>query len=213
MLRHTDCASVLILTLAMTLSGGCASTTQGEKMVQSYEKTRKTVAESRRQVALTQASLARLRTAPPQALKDDYREYKDAVGKLEEQGEDAKRRAAAMKEEADAHIKAWQDEMKTIEDPTIKTTLDSRRQAVRTNFTLVQMYAQDARNAYGPFLKGNKDLVQALSIDLSPASLTSLAPSIDHVAADGIALDQRLSMLQRALDNIADGSSPLGHPQ
>ena len=210
MLHRTDRQAILLLALAMTLAGGCASQTPGEKMVESYEKTREALAESRKHVVQTRASLTSLPGTPPPALKDAYRSYKDAVSKLEKQGADAKRRAASMKEESAAHIKAWQDEMKTIKDPTIKASVGSRREAVRTNFTLIQMYAEDARKAYGPFLQGNKDVVQALSIDLSPASLTSLAPSIDRVAADGEALDQRLWMMQRALDNIANGSSPLG---
>jgi hypothetical protein len=213
MLHRTDRQSILLLIVAMTLAGGCAPKTPGEKMVLSYEKTRETLAESQRHVALTQASLSSLPRTPPAALKDGFRHYKDTVEKLEKEGADAKRRAAAMKEESAAHIKAWQDEMKTIKDPTIKGSLESRREAVRTNFTLVQMYAEDARKAFAPCLQGNKDLVQALSIDLSPASLTSLAPSIDRVAADGEALQQRLWMMQRALDNIASGVSPLGNSE
>ena len=200
---------ILLLVLA-ALVGGCASRSQGEKMVQSYAKTTETVAESRKQVALTMTSLTSLRVTRPDDLKSAFRRYKDAVGKLEKEGADARWRATSMKEESETHIKAWQEEMKTIKDPTIKSTLDSRRQAVRTNFTLIQMYAEDARKAYGPFLQGNKDVVQALSIDLSPAALSSLSSSIDRVTADGKALDQRLWMMQRALDNIASGVSPLG---
>jgi hypothetical protein len=212
MLHRTDHPSILLLLLAITVAGGCASSkTQGEKTVQSYMQTRETLAGSRKQVALTQASLENLRTTPPHALKDAFRRYKDAVNQLEKEGTDAKWRAQSMKEQSDAHIQAWQEEMKTIKDPTIKASVESRRDAVSTNFKLIQMYAEDARKAYEPFLQGNKDIVQALSIDLTPAAVSGLRASIDGVMAKGKALDDKLWSMEHALDNIANGLSPLGN--
>jgi hypothetical protein len=52
-----------------------------------------------------------------------------------------------------------------------------------------------------PF-KGNQQLVKAFSIDLSPAAVSSLAPSIEKVMADGEMLKQKIAALQRALGNI-----------
>jgi len=98
-----------------------------------------------------------------------------------------------------------------INDPNIKATLQSRQQAVRSNFKLVQMYADGARKAFDPFLKGNKEIVQALSIDLSPPMVVSLAPAMDRAYADGQALKQRIAALQHALDSMANGASPIGH--
>ena len=75
------------------------------------------------------------------------------------------------------------------------------------------MYADDVRKAYKPFLDGNQAIVQALSIDLSPTAVASLSSSIERVQADGEQLQVRLGMMQRAMDNIADGISPLGEMQ
>jgi len=202
-------AGFLILCAAL-LAGGCASKSRGEEMVQSFSRTRQIVTDARSQVGQTLASLQVMRVTQGPALADAFRRYKEAVGKLQSEGADANWRATAAKKEAEAHIQAWQNEMKQVQDPQIKSTLESRREAVRTNFKLIQMYADDARRRFGPFLKGNKDIVQALSIDLSPAAISALAPSIDRVVADGRALDERLSAMQRALDNIAAGVSPLG---
>jgi hypothetical protein len=192
-------------------SGGCASS--GEKMANSFQRTRTNVAESRAQVSDTLSALRIVRTSHGDGLKNAYKHYKKSVGDLEKAGGEAKSRALALKEQADTHIKAWQAEQKNIKDPAIKASVESRRSAVRSNFALVQMYSDDVRKAYEPFISGNKDIVQALSIDLSPAAATSLAPSIDQVSEDGKALDQKLWMLQRALDNIAAGVSPLGAPE
>jgi prophage DNA circulation protein len=71
------------------------------------------------------------------------------------------------------------------------------------------MYADDARKAYDQYLKGSKEMVQALSIDLSPAAISSLSEAMDRVMMDGNALKQRITALQRALDNMANGVSPI----
>ena len=199
---------ILLLSLVLTLATGCA--TQGEKRVQSYSKTRETLAESHRTVDITLLSLDGLRRTPADHLKDAFRQYKDSVDKLQEQASAAKTRAAAMKEDSEMHIKTWQSEMSDIKDPTIKSTVQSRRDAVRSNFKLLQMYADDARKAYQPFIAGNQDIIRALSVDLSPAAINSLSQSIDKVLLDGNELKMRISAMQRGMDNIANGVSPIG---
>lgn len=187
---------------------GCAS--PGEKMVQSYQTTREVLTKSQGHVDAALNSLVLLRRSPADLLKDSFERYEDQVDELEHDAEQSKYRAQAMANEQEAHIKAWQNEMASINDPAIKSTLESRRQAAKSNYKLVRMYADDVRNAYGPFLKRNKDLVQALSIDLSPAALTSLSPSIDQTTADGTMLKQKIGLMQHAMDNIANGVSAIG---
>jgi len=132
------------------------------------------------------------------------------VDALAKEAEDATFRAKSMKEESDEHIRSWQEEMKSIKDPSIKASLESRRAAVQTNFKLIQMYADDVRKAYEPFVQGNRDIVQALSIDLSPAAMNSLSGSMDRVVADGQTLKQKIGLMRIAMANIANGVSPLG---
>ena len=199
------------LVCALTLAVGCSSQTQGEKMVESFARTRETLVKAQNQVDTTMITLLRLRQTRGEDLKDIFPLYKDAVAELEAQGISAKRQAAGMKEQEHAYIMSWQEEMKNINDPNIKATLQSRQQAVRSNFKLVQMYADGARKAFDPFLKGNKEIVQALSIDLSPPMVVSLAPAMDRAYADGQALKQRIAALRHALDSMANGASPIGH--
>ena len=204
--RH--CGPVLSLVLTLTLAAGCAS--QGEKKVQSFTKTRDTVAGAQSQVDRNLFAMQALRGARAENMQAAYRQYKDAVAGLEKEGEKAKVQAMSMQEEQEAHMHVWEEEMKTFKDPQVKASMESRREAVRTNFVLVRMYAQDARQAYGPYLQGSKEIVKALSIDLSPAAINSLAPAMDKVAADGMTLKQKLAAMQHALGNIAGGVSPIG---
>ena len=87
----------------------------------------KLLAEAESQVDLTIGSMLRLRTSPAESIKEAFADYRENVGLLDEQGKKAKDRAAAMRDEADAHIKAWQKEMETISDPAI--TREYRRKS------------------------------------------------------------------------------------
>ena len=203
-----DHAILLTCVLAATLAGGCA--TRGEKMVQSFGRTRERVAQAQGTVDKMLAALTNVRTARADGLSDAFRRYRESVGQLEQEGKDVKQRAVTMREEADAHIKAWQKEMESIKDPMIRASLESRRDAVKSNFKLVKMYADDARKAYEPCLRRNKEIVQALTIDLSPAAIASLGPAMDSVMEDGKTLSMSLAAMQNALNNIANGTSPLG---
>ena len=201
---------LLAITLAGTLMAGCASaSSKGEKRVQGFAKTREVLDDSAAQVDATILAMNRLRGAPA-GLGETFARYKKAVEQLEKQGADAKWQAQAMKEQSDEHIRAWQEEMSSITDPKIKASLQSRRDAVKTNFALVQMYIDDVRKAYGPFLSGNTQMVQALSIDLSPATVSSLSEVMDRVTTDGVTLKQKIGLMQHALNNIANGLSPIG---
>jgi hypothetical protein len=208
--RKAIAAGMLFL-FAVIVAGGTGCASQGEKMVASYTSTRETLTDSQQQVDATIASLAGLRRTPPQALSDGFSRYKDQVTKLEHDAQQMKWRAEEMQTEQEQHIKAWQKEMESINDPTIKSSLESRRQAARSNFALVRMYADDVKKAYEPFVQRNKEMVKALSIDLSPAAINSLSAAIDQVLSDGANLKQKLAAMQHAMDNIANGVSPIGH--
>ena len=200
-------AFLLLLTFALA---GCSSTSTGEKMVQSYEKTSDMLTGSQQQVDATLMILSRLRNTPAPGLKDTFAQYKQAVAQLEKDAKDAAWRAQSMKEESDAHIQQWQSEMASIKDPEIKSTLASRREAARSNFKLIMMYADDVRGAYKPFLEDNQSIMKALSIDLSPTAVASLSSSIERVQSGGEQLKVRLGLMRRAMDNIVNGISPLG---
>src|SRR5687767_2134290 len=101
-------ASVGLLVLALLLTVGCASKTQGEKKVRSFTKTCDFLASAQNQVDITLVRMNSLRATPAGTLDQAFKEYKEAVSQMEKQGEEAKWQAKALKEEADTHMNAWQ---------------------------------------------------------------------------------------------------------
>lgn len=207
--RRTLALATGVFAILITLaSGGCA--TQGEKMVESFNTTRDKLNESQQHVDATLATLIILRQTPLEQMKTPFVRYKDQVSQLESDAQQAQWRAKEMATEQENHIKQWQKDMADIKDPTIKSSLESRREAARTNYKLIRLYADDIKTAYGPFVQKNKDIIQALSIDLSPAAFNSLGPSIDQLTTDGVMLKQKIAAMQNAMNNVAQGVSPLG---
>lgn len=211
--RKNSAALVAGLVIAMTLTaGGCASSTGGgEKLAGSYMRTRGHLAASQSQIDQTLSALNGMRITDATNLSNAFSQYKQEVTGLEKKGTEARQLAAAMQDNMDMNTMNWQKEMDSIEDPAVKSSVESRREAVRTNYDQLKMYAQDARNAYEPFLKDNQDIVKALSMNLSPAAVSSLTASMDKTSADGKTLKQKIAAMQRAMDNMAKGQPPIGN--
>src|SRR3954471_23190632 len=100
-----------------------------------------------------------------------------------------------MRGNGQAYINKWQNEMDTIQDPTIKANLAQRRDAVRANFESIRNSASSARDAYDPFLSDLKQIQKALQIDQSPAALPGLKPAFGKAHVDGATLKQRITAL------------------
>jgi hypothetical protein len=202
-------AVVCGIVAAAALAGGCSSSSGGQKTFEGFTKTQTSLAAAQNEIDQTLANLNGVRITTPDNLNNAFKQYKQSVDQLEQRGKDAKQLAASMQENMTMNIKSWQKEMETIQDPTVKASVESRREAVRTNYELVKMYASEARHAYEPFLQGNRDIIKALSIDLSPAARSSLGKAMDKTAADGKTLKQKIAAMQKALTNIAQGQSPV----
>ena len=205
-------ACLMVAALALTGLTGCASSTGGgEKLAESYSKTRGFLNSSQAQVDDTLTALNGLRITNPTNLSNAFTQYKTSVEALEKKGKEAKNLSATLQDHMDTNVMNWQKEMDQIQDPTVKASVEQRKAAVKSNYEQIKMYAQDARKAYDPFLQDNKDIVKALQMNLSPAAVSNLSPSMDKANADGKTLKEKIAAMQRAMDNIAKGQAPIGN--
>jgi chromosome segregation ATPase len=196
--------------VALVLATGCASSkqTQGEKAYESFQGTRAQLADAQLKVDNTLTALGQFQYTGN--LNNAFQNYKKAVADLEECSKDAQWRAQAMRENEKRFVENWQKEMEKIQDENVKASMEARREAVRQNFTHVRAAAAEARQAYEPFMRGNKDLVQSLSTNLSPAAVPSLKPAMEQTRANGQVLKAKIAALQKQLNNIAQGLPATG---
>jgi hypothetical protein len=202
---------VCMVVAAALMAGGCTSSTgAGEKVAESYSRTRGHLAASQAQIDQTLQTMNSMRITDPTNLNNTFGQYKKSVAALEKKGTEARRIAADLQEHMEMNKLNWQKEMDSISDPNVKATVESRKQAVAANYDQMKVYAQDARGAYDTFLKDNQDIVKALQLNLSPGSVSDLGKSMDKTAADGAALKQKIAAMQNAMTNIAKGQAPSG---
>ena len=208
----TRVLGLALFTAAAALFAGCASDHgQGQKVVEGFQQTQSDLNNAQQQVDSTLAALNVVQNAKGvENLNAAFNSYREQVQKLEKDGSAAKERARNMREQVNQNIWTWQKDMESVSDPTVKASLEARKEAVKTNFAQAQMYADDVRAAYEPFLQENKDIVKALSMSLSPGALPGLAPAMDKTRADGQALKQKIAAMQKALNNIEHGEAPIG---
>jgi chromosome segregation ATPase len=210
MITRPTVAPIVLCFVALVVATGCASgkQTQGEKSYESFEATRVQLADAQQKVDNTLSAMSQFQYQGN--LNNAFQNYKAAVAELEKSSEKAQWRAQAMREHEQQFVENWQKEMEKIQDPTLKASMEARREAVRRNFTQIRAAAAEARQAYEPFMRGNKDLVQSLSINLSPAVIPSLKPAMEQTRAHGQTLKAKIAALQKQLDNIAAGLPATG---
>ena len=204
--------ALLAFILASTLATGCSSgggrIAEGQKTIEGFQATKSNLAQGHAQVDRTLAAMDRVNAGGD--LEKSFKDYTTAVADLEKAGESARKRSAAMKQNVAAYVQKWQEEMGSIDNPLIKASLEKRREAVRANFAEVRAAAEEARRAYDPFLRDQKEIQRALSIDLSPGALPGLKPAFDRARGDGESLKGKIAAVQKELDDMEAGLTATG---
>jgi len=201
----------LTVVFGLALICGCSSSgrmEESERAVEGFAKTKASIAKATAQVDDLLKSLDALSSGGD--LSKSFKQFNSRLDDLKESAEKAKNRAEAMRERQDEFIAKWQEEMTTVKDPTLKSTLEQRREAVRANYERVRAAGQAVRDAYDPFVAKLDEIQKTLSIDLTPPTVTGIRSVIDSARKDGQTLKDRLGALQAELDRIEAGLSPTG---
>jgi hypothetical protein len=206
-MRHFHIASASLLALALALAMGCSSSPEGPKRtakaVESFKTTRDNIAEASGQVQLTNESLKQLTMQTEGDLRSSFNKYDSNVKKTQSIAEGARKRAAAMRENTDAYVAQWRDELGTIDDPELRKISESRATAAKAEFEKIRSLAQDARTAYEPYRKGLEDVQKYLANDLTAGGVQAVQPKATATIAQGDALHQKLMALQTELDGLS----------
>jgi chromosome segregation ATPase len=204
--------SVLIL-LAMAMTTGCSSSgkmEEGGKAVEGFQKLKGELAKGQTRVDNVIKSLDALSAGGN--LDKSYKSFNSNLEELEKGAAESRKRAAAMRQNVNAYVDKWREEMGELKDPTLKSTLAERQAAVKADFENVQAAADATREAYTPFVNQCHDVQKALSISLTPATVQGVQPAIATAKTSGMELKNKLSALQAQLDKIAAGLTSTGAP-
>lgn len=208
MLYKSFCSMLVVAVVAL---GGCQSTgrvSEGDKSIESFQSVRGSLDKSQTEVDKVLASLNELSSGSN--LETAYKNYVKNVAALKSSADAAKARSESMRKNFDAYVTRWQNEMETVKDPAVKSSLEQRKQTVRNNFDEVRDAGQDVREAYEPFMSHLTDIQTALSVDLSQGQVAGLKSSFSKAQDEGALLKKEIADLQDELDKIYSGLSASG---
>lgn len=198
------------LTAATLMAAGCATTgyQRAEKTVKSIEATRAELAAGQDLIAETLVALDQLYGAGGGDLRPLHAQLGRHIRMLEQQAVAARRRAEAYRQNANAYVGAWADELAQIANPEIRDVSKARRGETIRNFGAIENAAAKAREAYQPLLEDLRGIHQFLGQDLTARGVSASAGQVAEARKEAAALQQRIDDLIAELDRVSREMTP-----
>lgn len=182
-------------------TGSSKGYSRGEDASKGMDKTSSEVEAIVTQTDLTLSSLSNLVYNPAPDLVPQYKNFQGANKKLSSLSGSVDKKAAEMKERADAYFAEWDKGMTNITNAGLRKTSEERRAEVSNAFEGVAQSLKKSKDSFDPFLSDLKDIQQVLNLDLTQGGLESVKSTTKKALAHG---EDLRSALQDAAKDIRD---------
>lgn len=210
-MKSCSIPAVICCVLLMTLACGCASSgraAESERAVESVQDVTANISKANGQISRTIQLMDQL--AQGKELPRTFQQYTQAVNDLKDAGQRAAKRGRDMREKRQEYLAKWEKDIQSINDPAIRQASAERRNDIRANYEKVTALAEEIRAAYTPFLQHLQEVQKALSLDLTPAGVSAIAPAMASAKRDGETLMRKLDALGVELRKFTETMSPTG---
>jgi hypothetical protein len=208
-MRYVSIPAAVCGAILMMLTTGCASSGQASestRAVESMQDAYTSLGKATAQVNKTVALLDQLTSG--QDLPKTFQQYTQAVNDMRMAGERAAQRGKDLRERKADYLKKWEKEIKDIQDPTIRQASAERQSDIRASYDKLLASAEGIRDSYKPFLQHLQEVQKALSVDLTAAGVSSIAPVISTVKQDGKKLSSALDAFGVELNRFTGTLKP-----
>jgi hypothetical protein len=191
--------------------GGCATTgyQKAERSTISMNETRAEVLGAFNQVGATIKSLDTLMNAKVGDLRPLFKDFSTQLKALQSSAESARGRALSMQAKTQDYLRAWAQEMETIQDPTIKGKSLSQYKAAQARFQAIEQSLFKTRDAYGPLVSSLVDLEAALGPNLTPTGVATLRQPYLKARQQAVELQTVMKASTAAMDAAAKQLAPV----
>ena len=188
-----------ILAVAVILNG-CSSAgySKGGDASKGMDKAGSEVEAIVAQTQLTLTSLSNLVHHPAPDLVPQYKTFAGATKKLVSLSDSVDKKAAEMKDRANAYFAEWDRGMTNISNPDLRKTSEDRRKEVSSAFEEVAESLKKSKDAFDPFVSDLKDIDQVLNLDLTLGGIDSVKGTTKRAMASGE--DLRAALTDAASD-------------
>ena len=133
-----------------------------------------------------------------------YRDVEGEMKKTEERRLEVRKKIDEMKTEADAYFAGWTESLQQIGSEDLRSRSEARMAETRARFDGILAAANEARDAYEPFMANLKDQWTYLGSDLNPNGIASLKPDADKLNQEGQVLFEKIDAgMDKANEYIA----------
>jgi chromosome segregation ATPase len=208
-LNRVKLASCL-LSPAILIFGGCAGSGYEHAADTSNTITNAAnhVDDARSEVTKATNALDSFATTSPADLKAAFKKYQSAVTALEHANADLRQKTQEMEMQGQKYFETWDANAAQIKNEDIRSRSKERQQQVTAKFGEIQQLYQDARKQFEPFIDNLHDIQRLLSVDLTPAGVSSAREFIDKARVSSMSVHQSLASLSEGLKRFSTSLNP-----
>jgi chromosome segregation ATPase len=203
LIGKTALMALLTLAITPTPNAGAADSADRAKAAKAkMDTTRTEVSKIRHQVALTLEELNRLQKENVD-LRTQFKKFSDELAKMEVQAKVARDRVFSMEDKGQAFFQAWEDDIKSISNETIREEALKRYGKRAKSYGKILRAMLDARDQLKPFMSGLNDIKTLLDSELTRSSVSSTKAIIKQANYHGADVVESLEDVEKELDRVS----------
>jgi hypothetical protein len=147
------------------------------------------------QITAATAALKDMVENPSGDMKLQLKNYNTALSKLDSLAKSAGSSATKMQQMGAAYFQKWDEQLSQIQNEEIRNQSAERKAAMMKHFEQTKASYDAASAAFTPFVANLRDINTAISTDLTPAGVQSIAKSMDKVNGQAAEVQKTMSEL------------------
>jgi SMC interacting uncharacterized protein involved in chromosome segregation len=195
--KAMNITSTIGLVAALAFLAGCASSNyeKGAATSAGLKDSAERINAGKAKIDAALTSLNELVNNPQGDLVPKFNKYDQAVNDLESAAKNVSERVADMRENGNAYIKSWDEQLAQIKNEDIKSRSVQRKQEVMNKFLEIKKGYAEAQMNFKPFMAELKDIRTALSTDLTPNGVAAVKSTAEKANKDGEAVKASVDQL------------------
>lgn len=208
--RFVSCASGLYLAVLLVVSNGCATRGYhaGERTAANLQAAATRIEAAGRQMDLAVTELDALVNQPQPDLRPQFDRFSAAVGQLNTLATNITRAAAQLQARNRLHAEAWNQEIVSIRNETIRATAEARKLDVAARFDSVRSTCTAAQTSLGAVQGDLLDLQRYLNSDLTMGGLASIRDTATRVGRNAAPAREAVTKLVSELRALGVAMAP-----
>lgn len=182
---------------ALLFAAGCASSgyDKGNKTAQNIQTAANRIAALPGQIDKTLASLDELVNKPQTDLRPQFKQFNAHLNDVESAAKDIGDARRSMGEKSKEFFAAWDAELALINNEDIKARSQARKTEVTTQLDNIKRSYTEAEVAFRPLMSELQDIKKYLSVDLTPAGIAAIQPTVAKAKMNAAGLTGKISQL------------------